>query len=166
MKKYQKSNSTIKLKKIMILITIFILIFFGITAIVRATEETIDVVCNDYNLYRLLKENIPSSYLSTSIFDGQNDDGTYTLKVKKEKMSEITSLNLIGNESVKITDLTGIENFTYLTTLDLNTNNISDISKLSTLKELTNLNLSKNGIQNISRTIWKHQFNKFKFKQQ
>lgn len=144
-----KKNS-ITIKKIISLIILLVVIYSGTGLVVRATEETVDVMCNDYNLYQSLKENIPSDYLVTSILDGSNDDGTYTLKVKAESMSAITSLKLNGSDSRKITDLTGIENFTYLTNLDLNTNNISDISKLSNLTSLDTLNMSKNIIDNIA----------------
>lgn len=133
-----------KFRNIITILTVAIIIFLSAGAVVRATEETVDITCVDTNLYQALKENIPSRYINST----SND--TNTIKIKVEAMPEITALNLSGNNTRKITNLSGIENFNYLTELDLNTNNISDISKIAQLSNLTNLNLSKNAITDIT----------------
>lgn len=147
----QRKKIVISLKKIIAFVILLSVLFFSTNLIVKATEETVDVVCKDYNLYQTLKERINSSYLASGNSDKANEDGTYTLKVKAEAISSITSLNLSNSssDSRKITDLTGIESFSYLTELNLKNNNVSDVSQLLNLNNITTLDLSGNNISSL-----------------
>ena len=64
-----------------------------------------------------------------------------------EQATELTTLVLPGNE---ITDITPLQRLTELTTLNLAGNAITDISPLSGLTALTTLNLSGNGLTGIA----------------
>lgn len=67
-------------------------------------------------------------------------DTNNDLKIQKNEALSLTSLNLSNSE---ITDLTGIEYFTHLTSLDCSSNTISYLN-LASLTELNHLNFSNN----------------------
>ncbi len=64
--------------------------------------------------------------------------------------AEMATLTRLDAPRVNISDLTGLEHATNLTTLSLHTNNISDISAVAGLTNLTYLNLWDNSISDIS----------------
>lgn len=64
--------------------------------------------------------------------------------------SDMLGLTELGASNLGITDLTGLEYATNLTSLTLYSNNISDISALSGLTDLESLNLDNNQCSNIS----------------
>ena len=94
---------------------------------------------NDNNLYKKLKKE-----LKRKIFD--YDDNNKTLTILNQNMQEIFELNLSDSN---ISDLSGIEGFTSLTSIDISKNNISSISNLITLHDLNSLNLSYNNFTSI-----------------
>lgn len=99
---------------------------------VEDPDEEVTITCRDINLYKKLKSEIEVDVV-------QYDDTNLQIKIKRSELNSITSLKL---SNAQISDLTGIENFTYLTELILSKNSISDISKLSNLLRLNKLDLS------------------------
>ena len=108
-------------------------------------EKTIQ--CKDKNFYNAIKEKLGEKVKSAS-------DKDLKLTALKSDVESINTLNLgqVDNaeDTIKITDISGIENFKGLTDLDLCNNQISDISALSGLTNLKSLNLRNNQISNIS----------------
>ncbi|MBC2262809.1 KxYKxGKxW signal peptide domain-containing protein, partial [Listeria sp. FSL L7-0091] len=77
------------------------------------------------------------------LYKGSVDD-----LVTQSNLDGLTQLNNVSNKN--ISDLSGIEHLTNLTSLYLNNNAISDISALSGLTSLTTLQLNNNAISDIS----------------
>lgn len=102
------------------------------------TKKT-KITFNDNNLYKKIKKE-----LKRKIFD--YDDNTKTLTILNQNMQEIFELDLAN---ANISDLSGVEKFTSLTSIDLSNNNISSISNLITLHDLDSLNLSHNNFTSI-----------------
>ena len=138
----KKQNSLIIL--LVLILQIILQVLIPIQSI--ATDEIITIQCNDMNFYnRLVK------ILETKIQSKNDTEKTITMtKTNVESIAEIYLYNQDNTDSsIKITDITGIENFTNLTTLYLSGNSISDISALSGLTNLTTLYLSGNSINDI-----------------
>ena len=138
----KKQNSLIIL--FVLILQIILQVLIPIQSI--ATDEIITIQCNDMNFYnRLVK------ILETKIQSKNDTEKTITMtKTNVESIAEIYLYNQDNaDSSIKITDITGIENFTNLTTLYLSRNSISDISALSGLTNLTTLYLSGNSINDI-----------------
>ena len=108
-------------------------------------EKTIQ--CKDKNFYNAIKEKLGEKVKSAS-------DKDLKLTALKNDVESINILNLgqVDNaeDTIKIEDISGIENFKGLTDLDLCNNQISDISALSGLTNLKSLDLRNNQISNIS----------------
>ena len=94
---------------------------------------------NDNNLYKKLKKE-----LKRKIFE--YNDNNKTITILNQNMQEIFDLNLSDSN---ISDLSGLEGFTSLTSLDISNNNISSISNLITLHDLDSLNLSHNNFTSV-----------------
>jgi Leucine-rich repeat (LRR) protein len=79
---------------------------------------------------------IPDSNFEQKLIDLGIDTGVSDGKVLTSKISNLTSLNVSGN---KISDLTGIQEFLALETLDVSNNSLTtlDISKNTKLRNLT-----------------------------
>ena len=137
--KRKKKRVKISIKKIICFLLAIILIYYGGLMAWAATVETTSVTFSDYNLYQNLKTRLSKNIV-------EQDDETKTLEIITDDIPTINELDL---SSCQISDLSGIESLTGLTTLDLSKNSISDVSKLSTLTNLTTLNLSNNSIGNI-----------------
>ena len=67
--------------------------------------------------------------------------------------SEMSTLTRLKKRRANISNLTGLESATNLTTLDLDENNITDISATAGLTNLTALNLGGNNISDISPVV-------------
>ena len=96
-------------------------------------------------LYKAIK----ASLLLEGIVFG-SDDITHTITISPEEKAKVVRLNL--NESA-ISDLTGIEAFSEVTHLELSGNDLSKKSNLSVLNSLTKLNyldLSTNKLEDVS----------------
>ncbi len=87
---------------------------------------------------------IPDAYLRNVISDSLNK--ARSAPITRADMATLTRINAPGS----ITDLTGLEFATNLTTLGLQHNQISDIAALSGLTNLTSLNLWNNQISDIA----------------
>ena len=64
--------------------------------------------------------------------------------------AEMTTLMGLNAMAFNISDLTGLQFATQLTSLSLDNNNISDITPLAGLTQLTGLNLDRNNISDIT----------------
>lgn len=136
----KKQNSLIIL--FVLILQIILQVLIPIQSI--ATDEIITIQCNDANFYNGLVEELGTKIQS-------KNDTEKTITMTKTNVESITRIDLNNNysDSIRITDISGIENFTNLTDLDLNWNNISDISALSGLTNLTDLNLWSNSISDV-----------------
>ena len=109
------------------------------------TEKTIQF--KDENLYKAIKETLREKVISFS-------DKDFKVTALKSDVESIDILNLKqddnAEDTIKITDISGIENFKGLTKLYSSNNQISDIRALSSLTNLTELYLSNNQISDIS----------------
>ena len=152
-----------KKKQIPIIILLVILVQITLQLIIPihtiAAEEIVTIQCNDINFYNRLVEELEGQIQS-------KNDTEKTITMTKTNVESVTSINLGNsddtNDSLKITDITGIENFINLTNLRLYYNNISDINALSGLTNLTDLNLEDNIIQ---RTIAKNRIQEIELPQ-
>ena len=140
-----------KKKQIPIIILLVILVQITLQLIIPihtiAAEEIVTIQCNDINFYNGLVKKLEGKIQS-------KNDTEKTITMTKTNVESVTSINLGNsddtNDSLKITDITGIENFINLTNLRLYYNNISDINALSGLTNLTDLSLYHNNISDIS----------------
>lgn len=94
---------------------------------------------NDNNLYNALKDVLGRKIINSN-------DETLSITMLNGTINEIQFLDLIG---YNISDLSGIENLTNLTSLNLSNNNISSITPLLSLHKLDTINLSNNQIKTI-----------------
>ena len=140
-----------KKKQIPIIILLVILVQITLQLIIPihtiAAEEIVTIQCNDINFYNRLVEELEEQIQSKN-----NTEKTITMtKTNVESVTNIDFSNYYDTDaSLKITDITGIENFINLKDLNLNHNEIADISALSGLTSLTDLRLDSNNISDIS----------------
>ena len=153
-----------KILKINSLVLILVLMFnmlFPILSI--AAEEKVTISFKDKNLYNAILTALGSKVESSN-------EGTLTITITKANLETVTTLTL---KEKQITDVSGIEKFTSLTSLNLDSNEkisdikpiaqlpnleklklynneITDITPLASLTKLKELGLSKNKISNIS----------------
>ena len=124
-----------KKKQIPIIILLVILVQITLQLIIPihtiAAEEIVTIQCNDINFYNGLIEELEGKIQS-------KNDTEKTITMTKTNVESVTDIKFDNyyhgtDESLWITDITGIENFINLRTLYLRYNNISDISALSGL---------------------------------
>ena len=131
-----------KILKINSLVLILVLMFnmlFPILSI--AAEEKVTISFKDKNLYNAILTKLGSKVESSN-------EGTLTITITKANLETVTTLEL--NEK-QITDVSGIEKFTSLTSLNLNDNQkISDIKPITQLPNLEKLYLKSNEITDIT----------------
>ena len=108
----KRKTLTISIKKIVCFILAIFIIYYGGLKIWAATVETTPITFADNNLYQSLRTRL-SKYIVS------RDDETKTLDIRTDGMAEITELDL---SNCQISDLSGIENFTSLITLNLSKN--------------------------------------------
>ena len=139
-----------KMRMFQALLIVAILLLQMIIPIVPsiAAGETITIECKDKNFYNAIKKELGDK-VKTS------DDNGLKLTALKSDVEGISELYLYqdynAEDTIKIKDISGIENFKGLTTLDLSCNQISDISAIAGLTNLKNLNLGRNQISDISK---------------
>jgi len=97
---------------------------------VKVTESTV-ITFPDKNLEKIIREKIQCP----------------TGDILKDDVDKITEIG--DSEGKHITNLSGIENLTNLTLLNLSNNHINSIEPLKELTMLTNLNLASNQMSNI-----------------
>ena len=131
-----------KILKINSLVLILVLMFnmlFPILSI--AAEEKVTISFKDKNLYNAILTELGSKVESS-------DEGTYTITITKPNLETVTKLEL---NKKQITDVSGIEKFTSLTSLNLDNNEkISDIKPIAQLPNLEKLKLYNNEITDIT----------------
>lgn len=127
---------TITLLVVMLLVSI--MPSFGVQA---ATQTSITF---DSNLYNAIKASLQLQGVSANYNDAQN-----TITIDEGILNSITTLKL---SNFGIDDLTGLENFTSVTSLDLSANELTSESNLGVLNSmnLTYLDLSSNAISDLS----------------
>ena len=106
---------------------------------VENPNEIVTIKFEDRVLYNYIK-----SFYNNKI-DRYNDT-TYEINITNANLSTITSMNLLGSddETKKILNIAGIEEFKYLTNLSLSNNKITNIDAIKELSQLINLDLSQN----------------------
>ena len=141
-------------RKTMVLIIILIITIINMCPIIsnavetnditgEETKDLVEITFKDEVLYNAIAKNLKNKIESKT-------DSTKTIKMTKENLESITFILVIGEDSNKVVDITGIEKFTNLTQLILSSNQISDISALKDLTNLTELDLNSNQISDIS----------------
>ena len=112
---------------------------------VTITNKTEIIAFND----RILAEKVKNEF---NLSDIKEENGKYLLFISDDAINAKKSINLsvrTGNPQ-KITDITGLEKLSQLTSIDLGNNNVTDFSKLSEIKTLETLKVRNNGIVNFS----------------
>ena len=132
-----------KVKKISIIliITIFLISFSAIMYATNAIIEPTTITFTDGNLYNTIKKQLSAKKIK---YNG--NDVSKEIEISKNDVTTITDFNLQGMEDAKITELSGLENFTGLLELDLSGNAITSMKTISKLTQLQKLNMSENPV--------------------
>lgn len=115
-------------------------------SVVSISKNTQQIVLNDKALADRVTEYAKPFVLST-----EEKDGKYTLTVISSRLYQIQNLNLsakTGEEKIK--DITGLENFVNLKSINLSHNDVQNIEKLSELKNLETLTIRDCGLTNLN----------------
>ena len=127
----------IKIIKNIILILIVFIFFSSIT--VYGAENT-KISFNEKNMYTKICTALGEMVI-------EKDDSKYEITIATSDLNNIKELNLRNGQ---IKDISGIENFTALTSLDLSQNIISSVEPLKNLVNLKTLNLYDNVLSSLS----------------
>lgn len=113
----------------------------GTVITLKNYEDTIEI--NDKVLADRLNKEIPRIIISNT-----ESNGKYILHVNSLGINAVRNLDLSAktDDTREITDITGLEKFTELRSLNLNGNKVSNLEKLEQLKYLDTLNLRFNGL--------------------
>lgn len=125
---------------ISLLMQMLVNIILPIQSIAADTNVTIE--CKDINFYKALISQLQQKEIEIT----GSDDSNKTITMTKENVDSVTKLILLSNG---IADITGIEKFTNLESLELNNNKIKDIRLLENLTNLEYLDLDNNKIKDI-----------------
>lgn len=106
-------------------------------------KNTTTFSINDKNLYNGLKQVLGRKILSY-------DDNSNSITILTGIINEIVELDL---HNLNITDLSGLDNFTNLCSINLANNNISTIEPLKSLHKLDSLDLSYNRFEEIPKEL-------------
>lgn len=107
-----------------------------------ATENDVEIVCNDENLYAALTDAL------NGVAEYDADPDAKRLTLSEIEVAKVTSLQLNNRE---IADLSGLGAFPALRELDISNNApITDLSPLSALTGLTSLNAYGNAVTDVS----------------
>ena len=119
---------------IIIAVVSFSVIIYATNTITNPTTITL----SDPNLYDELKKQLSAKKI---MYNGNDVDQTIEISSK-----DIEAIDEFDFSTSNITDLTGLENFNNLKTLNLSKNTIATASPLSQLTKLQELNISENPI--------------------
>ena len=122
-------------KKVLLIVITLILCVMMLPIISSANEGTISITFKDKNLYNMIVKTLGDK-VSTK------DDVTYTVTMTKDNLEGVTILELRvgeGESSSEVSNLGGIEKFTNLKKLEIESTKISDISVISNLTNLEEL---------------------------
>ena len=133
-----------KNKKIKKILTIFIILILLVStsAFLYASsviDDPIELSFQDKNLYNAMKLHLQTENMKYNL-----DESTLTITVSKEELNQVEQLNLQGTDGAKISNITGLESFVNLRTINLSNNSIIDITPISSLSNITSINLSNN----------------------
>lgn len=84
--------------------------------------------------------------------DRRDENGKYYIYVPNTQVKYVQNINLsaTASDSRQITDITGLENFENLKSINLTNNKVSNLDKLSALKNLETLTIKNNGLTNLN----------------
>ncbi len=136
MKKLKKTNA----KRVLIILAIIISVI-SFSAIIYATSTITNpttIAFEDKNLYDAIKKQ-----LSAKKINYNGNDVEKNIEVSTKDIEKIEELDI---STSSISNLSGLENFTNLTTLNSSKNTIKVASPLKQLTKLENLNMSENSI--------------------
>lgn len=133
-----------KAKRNLIILIIFIFLI-SFSVIIYASGAIITnpttITFTDKNLYEAMKKQFKSKNIAYNENDTQQ-----TIEVSIDDVASMTELNLQGVNDSKIADLTGLENFTNLTNLNLSGNAVTNATSISELTKIQTLNIADNPI--------------------
>ena len=124
-------------KKVVLIVVLLFLSIMLFPIISSADDEVISITFKEQNLYNTIVKTLESK-VSSKI------DSTYTITMTKDNLESVTSLQLnVGEDetSSEVSNLEGIEKFTNLRTLEIESTKINDISVLSNLTNLEELHI-------------------------
>ena len=136
MKSKKKTNA----KRIAIML-IIIISMISLSAIIYATNTIINpttIAFEDKNLYDAIKKQLSAKKIS---YNG--NDTEKTIEVSSNDVAKISELDI---STSSISNLSGLENFTNLTSLNSSKNTITVASPLKQLTKLESLNMSENPV--------------------
>ena len=110
-----------------------------------STPSVDDITFSDENLYKAVLENIENTINKEEY---SADNSTKTIKISNEAKRKIVELNL---SSKNITDLTGLEKFTFLKSLNLNNNAVTNFGNINSLQYLESLRINNNNLQDFKK---------------
>lgn len=133
-------------KKMLIsIVVISIMLLNCIAPILQVAAGTDVKVLFEKNLYEALKEDLQKRGITAVYNDAQR-----TIIINDDEIAKVTTLSLSNSE---LTDLTGLEIFTNLSWLDLSGNELtkdSNLEVLNSFNDLKYLDLSSNEIEDLS----------------
>ncbi len=132
-------------RKMLISIALIMIMLLNCMMPIMVNAVTGEEIQLNSNLYKAVKKSLTIQGIEFSA-----DDVTHKLTLSNGTKSSITRLDL--NEA-SITDLTDLDQFTELTHLELSGNNLTQTSNLNVLNNLSKLNyldLSTNQLENVS----------------
>lgn len=103
-------------------------------------EETIKIQLKDEIFY----EQLIGSY------GAKKTDNALEVEMTIEQINALKEFEYLGNDTKKIKDISGIENFTQLETLKLNKNDITDIEPIKNLTKLKNIEINGNKLKSLA----------------
>lgn len=126
--------------------TVLVMIFMLISLLpsVKGFAAEDGSITFDSALYKAMKNNLQQQGIQASYNDTQ-----YTISISASEIAKVTSLKLSNHE---ITNLSGLEKFSNVTSLDLSANDLTDTTDLSALNsmKLDFLDLSSNELSDVS----------------
>jgi len=131
-------------KKVITVLLLFVMLVSSLLPILPVNATTDGTVRFNSSLYKALKEEFEQKGIEVVYNDAQ-----YTMKLSEEAIASVTTLNLSNSQ---ISDLTGLETFKNVTSIDLSANELTKDSNLAVLNSfnLTYLDLSSNEISDVS----------------
>lgn len=126
------------------IILVMVTLLNCIAPVLKVAADTDTKIYFESNLYLAIKAELQRQGITAVYNDAQR-----TLIINDEELAKVTNLSL-SNSS--ISDLTGLENFTNLKSLDLSSNELDSRSNLDVLNslQLSILDLSSNAIDDVS----------------
>lgn len=131
-------------RRIISIVLLMVFILSSILPMGMGYATTSESITLDSALYTALKSNLEVQGIQATYNDMQ-----YTITISDEEVAKVTNLTLSNS---KITNLSGLEKFSNVTSLDLSANELTDDTDLSVLNSmnLTFLDLSSNQLSDLS----------------